>query len=88
MGVFMVRWDLETGSTPENPELSGTLTIYLWGVLLVFAIAIAIGGWAYDKAKKADRDEMWGYFLVALLWPLFFCAVLFVILWTFLSRKN
>ena len=84
----MVRWDLDTGSTPDNSELSGTLTIYLWGFVLVFAIALAVGGWAYDKAKSTDREALWGYFIMAMLWSLFICAVLFVVLWTVLSRKN
>lgn len=84
----MVRWDLDSGSTPENPELSGTVTVYLWGFLLVFAIALAVGGWAYGKARKTDKETLWGYFVIALLWPLFFCAVLFVVLWSVLSRKH
>lgn len=84
----MLRWDLDTGGSSESPELSGSVTVYLWGFVLVFAIALAVGGWAYDKAKGADREALWGYFIVAMLWPLFICAVLFMILWTMLSRKQ
>lgn len=84
----MVRWDLDTGTTVDNSELSGTFTVYLWGFLLVFAIAVAVGGWAYDKAKKTDREFLRSCILMGMLWPLFVCAVLFVILWTTLSRRK
>ena len=62
--------------------------VYLWGFLLVFAIAMAIGGWAYDKAKKTDREFLWSCFVMGMLWPLFVCAVLFVVLWNVLSRRK
>lgn len=85
--MHVLRWDLEPSPTADNPDVSGTFTVYLWGFVLVFAIAVAIGGWAYGKAKET-RETLWGYFVVAMLWPLFVCAVLFVVLWSILSRNR
>lgn len=84
----MDRWYIEQGPLPDtSPQLSGTLTVYLWGFLLMFALALALGGWALNKARR-NPDDLWTYFVAAVLWPLFVCAVLFVFLWSLLSRNN
>jgi ABC-type dipeptide/oligopeptide/nickel transport system permease component len=87
-GGVVESWDLDAGIVPEgNSDLTSTLTVYLWGFLVVFAIALAIGGWGKDKA--GDRGEnLKTYMLMGLLWPLFVSAVLFVILWTVLTRRK
>lgn len=84
----MESWDLEAGAAPEgSSDLVNGLTVYLWGFLLVFAIALAIGGWGRDKARDSGENlRTWA--LMALLWPLFVSAVLFVVLWTVMSRKK
>jgi hypothetical protein len=76
------RWDADPA-----PEFSGMIGFYLWGFLVVLAVGLALGGWFTGKARRTP-DDLWAYFVAAMLWPLFICAVLFVILWNLLSRNR
>lgn len=84
----MDRWNIGPGPVIEpSPDLSSMILVYLWGFLFVFAIAVVLGGRLVGSARNIG-DELWSYFVAAVLWPLFVCAVLFVILWNMLSRNK
>lgn len=82
-----MTWDLEPGPTADGADIAGT-TVYLWGFVVVFVVALTLGGWAWDRARQTTSDTLWDYFVMALLWPLFVSAVLYLILWTVLTRRN
>ncbi len=82
-----IRWDLETAPTADSSQVPDTVLFYLWGFLVVFAIAVALGGWAW-RSRHDSRETLWTYFVMAMLWPLFVCAVLFLILWTALTKSE
>jgi len=84
----MSGWDIESGPAAESAELPGAIAIYLWGALIVFALALAFGGWVWDKAQRQGDDTLWTYFVMAMLWPLFVCAVVFMVLWTILTSSH
>lgn len=87
-GDDVTAWDLESGPTAVGSGISGTFTLYLWGFLVVFTLAVALGGWAWKQAHREGADTLWTYFVMALLWPLFVCAVLFMILWGILTSSH
>lgn len=84
----MDRWDIDPGPV-SNPsaQISGVITFYLWGFLVMFAVGLALGGWFSRKGRR-NPDDLWTFFVAAMLWPLFICAVLFAILWDLLSRNR
>lgn len=67
--------------------MSSTLMLYLWGFLVVFIAAIALGSWTWGQAHR-HHESLWTYFVMALIWPLFVCAVLFLVLWSALTRSS
>lgn len=83
---MVVGWDLESGPAAQDPGVPGALMFYLWGFTVVFTIAVAFGEWAWGKTRRVPRETLWTYFVMALLWPLFVCSVLFLILWNALTR--
>ena len=99
----MGGWDLDPGSgtDPEtwapldstvsgSSGLSSLLTAYLWGCLVVFMVVVLIGetGGRQHRERKDANDGPRGYFVMAVLWPLFAAAVLFLVLWTLLTRTR
>lgn len=64
---------------------------YLWGFLIVLAVILALREWSrhrLHKANQASRDRMWNYVVMAMLWPLFISAIVFVVLWVVLTRRD
>jgi len=64
---------------------------YLWGILIVLAVILALREWGRRKFRDGghrDRERLWNYVVMALLWPLFVSAILFVVLWALLTRRS
>jgi membrane-anchored protein YejM (alkaline phosphatase superfamily) len=81
-------WDLDSSALPENAGAPSLFFLYLWGVFIVFVVALAFGDWPWGRTQGEAPDTLWTSVVAALLWPLFACAVLYLVLWTLLTRSS
>jgi hypothetical protein len=64
---------------------------YLWGVLITLAVILALQRWVRHRTRgvtRPSRERLWGYAVMAVLWPLFIASILFIVLWTVLTRRG
>jgi uncharacterized iron-regulated membrane protein len=69
-----------------------SLTVaYLWGVLITLAVILALQRWARHRtgtSVRPSRERLWSYAVMAVLWPLFIASIIFIVLWTVLTRRD
>lgn len=92
--------DLESGSLLPGDDVYGDDTLgsdaslisaYLWGFLIVLILLLALRQWSRGRLGArlgGARDRLWDIIVMALLWPLFFATVIFIVLWTALTRRG
>lgn len=66
--------------------------MYLYGVLIILAVVIALGEWfgrrhRRDRSEEQRRSDFRTYIAMAVLWPLFIITVIFIVLWAVLTRR-
>lgn len=93
-------WDSGPGSLASIDDVqsedafsadTSPITAYLWGFLITLAIILALREWVRHRAHnraRVDHERVWSYVVMALLWPLFVSAILFVVLWAVLTRRG
>lgn len=92
-------WDITPGSLASLDDISSDdalhaeptpITVYLWGFLVVLIVILALREWAgrhSSGSQRSGRERAWTYIVMAILWPLFIATVLFIILWSVLTRR-
>lgn len=85
-------WELGPADQSVGHEVSPTLA-YLYGVVIVLAVVIALGEWNHRRRRQRRTDDerrsaFRSYILMAALWPLFTATVIFIILWMLLTRRS
>jgi len=85
--------DWELGSSDGTTKCVSPFTAYLYGVVIILAVIIALGEWigrrAHVHRTRDERDADYrSYLATAILWPLFITAVIFIVLWTTLTRRS
>lgn len=94
-----MSWEHTSGSLLPIDDLQGDdawhgdvspFIAYLWGVLIVIAVVLTLREWATRRARASGvgPDGVWPYVVMGILWPLFIAALLFVVLWTMLTRRS
>jgi hypothetical protein len=86
-----VGWEISPGDGSQCDDASPAL-IYLYGVLIILAVVIAIGEWfgrgdKHGRSEEQRRSDFRAYIAMAVLWPLFVMTVIFVALWALLTRR-
>jgi hypothetical protein len=66
--------------------------MYLYGVLIILAVVITLGEWfgrrqRHGRSDEQRRSDFRTYIAMAVLWPLFIITVIFIVLWTVLTRR-
>lgn len=84
-------WEIAPTDDGGCGDASATL-VYLYGVLIILAVVIALGEWVGRRGKRGrsadQRDsDFRAYVAMAVLWPLFIITVIFIVLWTALTRR-
>lgn len=91
--------DLEPGSLVPIDDSYGDdtfgdaspISTYLWGFLIVLIVLLALRQWSRRQLfgrGGAKHDRLWDLVVMAILWPLFFASVIFIVLWTLLTRRG
>lgn len=84
-------WEISPGDGGGCDDTSPAL-IYLYGVLIILAVVIAIAEWfgrgdKNGRSEEQRRSDFRGYIAMAVLWPLFVITVIFVALWALFTRR-
>ena len=92
-------WDLTPGSLVPIDDITSDdalhteptpIVVYLWGFLIVLIVILALREFAWrrnGRNHRTSRERAWTYVVMAILWPLFFATVIFIVLWTLLTRR-
>lgn len=81
-------WELSPSDGPA--ECVSPFTAYVYGVIIVLAVLITLGEWAGRRHRRThdQRDEDYrSWIAAAILWPLLVSAIIFIVLWSVLTRK-
>lgn len=94
-------WDLTPGSLAPIDDFSSDdalhaeptpIIVYLWGFLIVLIVILALREWTWRRASggnhRAPSERVWTYVVMALLWPLLVATILFIVLWSVLTRRG
>lgn len=85
-------WELTPGDGDGCGDVS-PVVVYLYGVLIILAVVIALGEWfgrRQHRERTGDqrRSDFRAYIAMAVLWPLFIITVIFIVLWTVMTRRT
>lgn len=86
-------WELSPGEGSGGCGEIDPVTMYLYGVLIILAVVIILGEWIgrrhhRERTDDQRRSDFRAYIAMAVLWPLFIITIIFIVLWSVMTRRT